>query len=302
MSAIGNHGKIVAISGKVIAVAADGTQRFLKVGDIVAVGERLIVPADGNIELQVDNGNIVKIAEARDLTITDDVFGHAGHDSTDAALATPTLPSEAQQILSALQQGQDPLQNLEATAAGLNAAGAEDGGSSYTILDRVSETITTASLDTTTGSDETTTTQASTSTLDAVTENQPSILQEDFNTVEEDTPATGNVLDNDSDADDTLSVVSITVDDSRYDVVAGEDTVVKLETGTLTIGSDGHYTFTPAANWSSDEPITIGYTTNTGSSSTLTINVTSVNDSFTDASEVVSVDEDSTLEGSVLDG
>ncbi|MEQ6289771.1 retention module-containing protein, partial [Vogesella sp. GCM10023246] len=277
MSAIGNHGKIVAISGKIIAVAADGTQRILKVGDIVAVGERLIVPADGNIELQTNDGNIVKIAEARDLTITDDVFGHAGHDSTDAALATPTLPAEAQQILGALQQGQDPLQNLEATAAGLTAAGAEDGGSSYTILGRVTESVSSASLDSSISTDESTTTQASTSTLDAVVENQPSILQVDTNTVAEDTPATGNVLVNDSDADDTLSVVKVTVDDRSYDVVAGEDTLVELETGILTISSDGHYTFTPAANWNGEVP-TISYTTNTGSSSTLNITVTPVDD------------------------
>ena len=81
------QGKVVSLTGKVLAIAADGSQRILKLGDIVATGERLVVPADGAIELQGSNGFIVKIAEARDLTITDDVFGLQGTDATDAAIA-----------------------------------------------------------------------------------------------------------------------------------------------------------------------------------------------------------------------
>ena len=69
------------------------------------------------IELQSASGNIVRIAEARDLTITDDVFNTASGDASDAAIAT--LSPEAEQALAALERGQDPLQELEATAAGL---------------------------------------------------------------------------------------------------------------------------------------------------------------------------------------
>ncbi|MDC7712060.1 retention module-containing protein, partial [Vogesella indigofera] len=139
------QGKVVAITGKVIAVAVDGSQRILKAGDIVAVGERLIVPADGAIELQAANGNTVRIAEARDLTITDDVFGGAVADASDAAIAP--LNPDAQQVLAALENGQDPLQGLEAAAAGLTAGGGEDGGASFTRIARVAEAIDPLSLD-----------------------------------------------------------------------------------------------------------------------------------------------------------
>src|SRR5574343_1280627 len=75
------QGKVVSLTGKVIAIAADGSQRILKLGDIVVSGERIIVPADGILELEAGNGQVLKIAEARDLTITDDVFGTAAIDA-----------------------------------------------------------------------------------------------------------------------------------------------------------------------------------------------------------------------------
>ncbi|MFD2448797.1 retention module-containing protein [Vogesella fluminis] len=139
------QGKVVAIIGKIIAIAPDGTERILKLGDIVATGERLIIPVDGVIELQSGSGNIVRIAEARDLTITDDVFNTASGDASDAAIAT--LSPEAEQALAALERGQDLLQGLEATAAGLAAGGGEDGGNSFTRIGRVAEGISPLSLD-----------------------------------------------------------------------------------------------------------------------------------------------------------
>lgn len=126
------QGKVVAITGKVIAVAVDGSQRILKAGDIVAVGERLIIPADAVIELQAANGNTIKIAEARDLTITDDVFGSAVADAGDAAIAP--LSQDAQQVLAALENGQDPLQGLEVAAAGLVSEGARTAASALRAL------------------------------------------------------------------------------------------------------------------------------------------------------------------------
>ena len=138
------QGKVVSLTGKVVAIAADGSQRILKLGDIVATGERLVVPADGVIELQGSNGYIVKIAEARDLTITDDVFGLQATDATDAAIAP--LNPDAQQVLAALESGQDPLQGLEETAAGLAAGGGEDGGNSFVVISRVAESIQPLSL------------------------------------------------------------------------------------------------------------------------------------------------------------
>ncbi|WP_414924104.1 cadherin-like domain-containing protein, partial [Pseudomonas sp. IT-P291] len=65
------------------------------------------------------------------------------------------------------------------------------------------------------------------------------------------------------------------------------------------------YTFTPDANYSGNVP-TVSYTVTDGSgsnvTSTLNIDVTPVDDSFVDASETVSTQEDTALSGSVLTG
>ncbi|SCK05267.1 retention module-containing protein, partial [Vogesella sp. LIG4] len=148
------QGKVVAVTGKIIAVMPDGSQHVVQLGEVIATGVRLIIPADATIELQAGNGEILHIAEPRDLTITDDVFGvhtagagTTGTDATDAALAP--LQPEAQQVLASLQNGLDPLSQLEAAAAGLGggAGGEADSGITYVILGRVAESITPASFE-----------------------------------------------------------------------------------------------------------------------------------------------------------
>ena len=98
-----------------------------------------------------------------------------------------------------------------------------------------------------------------------------SVLTADANTVAEDTVATGNVLDNDSDVESTLSVASFTVAGVTGSFTAGQVATI-AGVGTVTIASNGDYSFTPAANWNGTAP-QISYTTNTGSTSTLDITV-----------------------------
>nr|WP_223530603.1 Ig-like domain-containing protein [Pseudomonas sp. BF-B-26] len=127
-----------------------------------------------------------------------------------------------------------------------------------------------------------------------------SVLQADKITVDEDHNATGNVLGNDSDVDNVLSVTSFNVTGVNGSFTAGQTATIS-GVGTLIIASNGDYTFQPAADWNGNVP-QVTYTTNTGSSSTLNISVTPVNDNFTDVSETVTVNEDSVATGSVLSG
>ncbi|WP_228768546.1 beta strand repeat-containing protein [Shewanella sp. TC10] len=91
--------------------------------------------------------------------------------------------------------------------------------------------------------------------------------------VAEDTVASGNVLSNDE--SDNTEVVSFTL--------AGDSTVytpgsaITVEGGSLLISSTGAYSFTPASDWNGVLPV-ITYTTDTGETATLTINVAPQND------------------------
>ena len=122
-------------------------------------------------------------------------------------------------------------------------------------------------------------------------------------TIDEDTLATGNVIDGSS-VDGPVTVTSFTLDGDATVYSAG-DTATITGVGTLVIAGDGAYTFTPNANYNGPVPVAT-YTLTNGSgiddTSTLTISVTPVNDNFSDADELVTIDEDTLATGNVIDG
>ena len=136
----------------------------------------------------------------------------------------------------------------------------------------------------------------STVTVNILGTNDASILTADTKTVTEDTAATGNVLTNDSDVDNTLTVSSFTVNSTVHAVGT---TATIAGKGTLTIAANGDYTFTPAANWNGTVP-QVTYTVSTGSTSTLDITVTAVNDAAVLVADNKVVTEDTTATGNVL--
>ncbi|WP_236469857.1 retention module-containing protein, partial [Pseudomonas syringae] len=134
---------------------------------------------------------------------------------------------------------------------------------------------------------------AANSTVVAV--DDPSVLVADTNTIAEDGVATGNVLSNDSDIDNELTVATFNVGNASYK--AG-DTATIDGVGTITIGANGAYTFTPVKDYNGEVP-TIGYTTNTGSSSTLNVTVTPVNDAPVISIAPATINENSATAGTV---
>ncbi|WP_343574484.1 retention module-containing protein [Pseudomonas sp.] len=127
----------------------------------------------------------------------------------------------------------------------------------------------------------------------------PSLLTADTNTVAEDNPATGNVLDNDHDVDNVLSVASFSIAGVSGNYTAGQSATIS-GVGSFTLGSDGNYSFTPAADWNGSVP-QITYTTNTGSSSTLDITVTPVQDKPVANDDHFTIAEDTPLSFNIGD-
>ena len=95
----------------------------------------------------------------------------------------------------------------------------------------------------------------------------------------------------------TITTFQVAGDATVYqaDGTGTGDTATISGVGTITIETDGSYSFTPAANYNGSVP-QVTYTLTDGSgtddTSTLDISVTPVNDDFTDADETVAVAED----------
>ena len=121
--------------------------------------------------------------------------------------------------------------------------------------------------------------------------------------VVEDTLVSGNVLPNDSDVDgDPLSVTQFVIAGDPAVYAAGDTSVIP-GVGTLTIGSDGSYTFTPDLNYNGPVPVTTVTVTDGAltDTSTLTLGpVTLVNDAPVANDDVAPVTEDAPTTGNVL--
>lgn len=98
----------------------------------------------------------------------------------------------------------------------------------------------------------------------------PSQLQADSDSVTAGAQTSGNVLTNDSDADGPLTVASFKYQGMTY---AAGATVPIAGYGTLSIQSNGDYTFTAASPFVGAIPMVWTYVVQTGASSTLSITV-----------------------------
>jgi VCBS repeat-containing protein len=114
-------------------------------------------------------------------------------------------------------------------------------------------------------------------TLTVTAVNDAPVAVNDSATFNEDTVKNGNVIANDSDVDgDTLTVTQFVINGNTY--AAG--LTATLPQGTLTIGTNGDYTFTPAPNYNGPVPVAT-YTLTDGhvsTTATLTLAVTAVPD------------------------
>ena len=136
--------------------------------------------------------------------------------------------------------------------------------------------------------------------ITVVSPNTAPVATPDTKTVAEDTPATGNVLTNDTDVDgNTLSVTKFTIGGVEY--TAGTTATIP-NVGTVVVNADGTYTFTPVANYNGTVPtITVTITDGTATATApLNITVTAVNDAPVATPDTKTVAEDTPATGNVL--
>ncbi|MEL4391300.1 retention module-containing protein, partial [Shewanella xiamenensis] len=264
-----------------IEVEVNGSNQPAKDGEQLPKGAVLHIGENATYEITFDDGT----------KLSNEIEVNPASAAVVAPVTGEATPDEIQALQDLIASGEDPTKNLPETAAG--NAPASDGNSGYVSLARDgSEALATSGYST---SGQTLAAFAPDTPEQSIATDSPSLLANDSITVDEDSVASGNVLSNDSDIDSTLSVVSFTVNGNT--VTAG--TTIALEGGSLIINADGSYTFTPNANWNGQVPV-ITYTTNTGSTATLTINVTPVDDPSVLVNDTNTVAEDSVATGNVL--
>ena len=143
-------------------------------------------------------------------------------------------------------------------------------------------------------------TDTDTLTITIVPINDAPVAVNDAVATPEDTPATGNVLTNDTDSEnDPLTVTNFRIGGVSY--TAGQTATIP-NVGTLVINTNGSYTFTPVANYNGPVPLAT-YTVSDGTSTTdgsLTLNVTPVNDAPVVANNTASTPQNTTVTGNVL--
>ncbi|WP_446829205.1 immunoglobulin-like domain-containing protein [Sphaerotilus sulfidivorans] len=128
--------------------------------------------------------------------------------------------------------------------------------------------------------------------------NNAPVLQADQATTREDTAVSGNLLANDRDPDgDPLAVTHFTWNDQSF--TAGSSATI-AGVGTLTVGSDGRFLFTPAQDYAGAVPVascTVSDGRGQVSVSTLTLSITPVNDAPTLRGTTLTLSEEGLAQG-----
>jgi len=118
-------GRVAVLEGKAVAMAKDGSQRSLKVGDPVYEGEVIVSGPNSHVELAFDNGRTYLVHEKETVTLDSTVFGSDLPEGRDATLLDGA--NETTQITHAIAEGNSLDQLLDETAAGLTGGGGNDG-------------------------------------------------------------------------------------------------------------------------------------------------------------------------------
>ncbi|MBL0545223.1 retention module-containing protein [Aeromonas jandaei] len=273
---------VSGVEGNVEIVLADGTQRPLQKGEILQPGAKLVIADDAKLALSPYDDSPAKNQPTGADEAQPDLPQSGTNANGDGA------PSDIAALQKSILQGVDPTQNFEASAAGgAPAAGGGGGGiggvagtsgnGGFVTIDRVGDaTIAAAGFDTT---------YDTTPVLDQAQAADPLLVNvladlDETVTTREDSPISGNLLDNSTNPDGPATATIVSYDwGINIGVPAGVAATI-TGVGTLIINADGSYTFTPATNYDGAVPA-VTYQVTDGQdtvSSTLVITITPVDE------------------------
>ena len=117
-------GIVKSVSGTVTAIAEDGTERILQVGDMVLPDEQIVTGVAGTISVDFEDGRHMDMGRDSRLTLNDEELGIDLEANVEEGMAEALGDVAAMQA--ALENGGDfDPNNMEATAAGAGTSGNE---------------------------------------------------------------------------------------------------------------------------------------------------------------------------------
>ncbi|MGN5036519.1 retention module-containing protein [Aeromonas sp. 74A] len=296
---VGANGATVELAGKgTLVVNSDGSYSFTPVKDFAGalpvVGYTTNTGASSTLTLTMTPVDDATVVAPDSNTVTEDtplVVGKAG-----GLLANDSDVDDTLTVSKITVNGTDYTVGANGATVELAGKGTlvvnSDGSYSFTPVKDFAGACRVVGYTTNTGA-------SSTLTLTMTPVDDATVVAPDSNTVTEDTPLVvgkaGGLLANDSDVDNTLTVSKITVNGTDYTVGANGATVELAGKGRLVVNSDGSYSFTPVKKDFAGALPVVGYTTNTGASSTLTLTMTPVDDATVVAPDSNTVTEDTPL-------
>ncbi|MBO9645142.1 MAG: retention module-containing protein, partial [Pseudacidovorax sp.] len=248
-------GTITALTGKAFIRLPSGQLRALQVGDLVREGQQLVIEDGALVEMRTPGGELV-VAGPREVSTNAEMLGAAPTpERSEGAVNKGTAAVD--QVIQALNRGEDPFQDLDPTAAGLTGGEASEGHS-FVVLDRIVETTPSLSLAQANASAlPTAALPPSPSLLLADAANNPPTAENASVTTPEDTPIAGRV--NATDIDGNLLTYS----------AAGNP-----QHGVVVVNADGTYVYTPAKDYNGPDSFTVTVSDGQGGTTTATVNVT----------------------------
>ncbi|MFT5533442.1 MAG: VCBS repeat-containing protein [Burkholderiaceae bacterium] len=298
-SKAGTIGTVKLVVGEVTATDQNGVQRVLHEGDQVSANEVIQTSAEGAVDIEFINNTHVDLGRSSQIALDDSVF--------DPRQAT-TDQADIAAIQAAIAAGADPTTLVPATAAGAGAA--DEGGSSFVVVDQnAARGNVTSGFETTGGfvappvplvnggllpvAAAADTPPPEVPPVDPVppvvppVAATPPLTVNDIITTNEDTAVSGSVA-----ANDTLGS-------------AGGNiwTIAAVAThGTVAFNPDGSYTYTPEVNYNGPDSFSYNLTDANGnvSSATVAVTVNPVNDPPVAAPDSYTTAEDTLLVGTTV--